>query len=213
MIAVACAVVLIAAGAFAASRHRWGGGGNLGIYGNGNGLSVATGSPFTIQMTEVRPGHRIQIESVRLHGKTPGVELVGALVQTGSRGAGLWVGERQFPPAHRPGRWQPARGAIIPAHTRMALYVGLRTVQSGDFRQPGVDVFYREHRFGIELRRREHIGPLVAVCAVRTSARLPHCKIPEVVPGRQLILRQDTCSVSVAWPVLPRSSLARAASV
>jgi len=179
LIALGCATVAVAVAAIVATQVRWHGGALRG-YGNGSGLTVATGSPFTVLVAQVRPKHRIRIESIRLHHPTPGLVLVGAVVQTGPRPLdGLPAAARRFPPKATDGLWRSAKGVSIPAHSRVALYVGMRAQHDGDFRAAGVDVLYRERRFGIDLRRKEHAGTEVDVCAVRTTASVPDCKIPD----------------------------------
>jgi hypothetical protein len=55
----------------------------------------------------------------------------------------------------------------------------MRATQAGTFRAQGLDIFYRERWFGVDVRRREHVGPLVYGCARRTRARVPHCALPD----------------------------------
>jgi hypothetical protein len=178
VLALVCLFVVVGAGAAGATQIRWPGRLDCCGYGNGNGLPVATGSDFTIFMTAFRPRHRIRIESIRLHHATPGLVLVGALVLTDWGKNGLAGAERRFPPREQAGVLRSARGVVIPAHKRVAIQVGLRAVRDGSFRAEGIDVLYREHRFGIDLRRHAHVGTEVDVCA-RKSTGIPHCHVPD----------------------------------
>lgn len=66
MLAVGGCLVLLAAAVVGATQIRWGGGDFGGYGGAGYGLSIATGKPFSVDMVEFRPSHRVRIESVKL---------------------------------------------------------------------------------------------------------------------------------------------------
>lgn len=74
---------------------------------------------------------------------------------------------------------RPAKGAVLHAHTTVLLAAGIRITRPGQFEIHGFDLLYRERWHGIELRHRAHIGPLAYGCAVRTSARVPRCRMPQ----------------------------------
>jgi hypothetical protein len=57
------------------------------------------------------------------------------------------------------------------------MVAGLRATAPGTFSVRGIDVFYREHWHGLDLRRRAHVGVEVQGCAVTTSTGLPRCKV------------------------------------
>lgn len=170
--------VLGGGAAVAATQVRWGGGLGRG-YGNAVGVPVRIGEPFSIGMTELQAGHRVQIESVRLDHPTRGVVLVGALVYP--LDSGMVGSDRRFPPTFPPVPKRAADGAVLPAHTAVGLVVGIRATGPGAFRVHGVDVLYRERWHGIDVRRRAHVGVEVAGCAVQTSARTPGCTPPQPI--------------------------------
>ena len=166
----------LAGGAFAATKARWSGGLGSGYGGVGVGLPVRVGRPFSVGLMDLRPRGRVVIESVRLHGSTPGVVLVGSLLYPA--GGGMVGGDPSFPPRWPRFRMRRADGAALHAHRTTLLVVGLRLTHPGTFDIHGFDLLYRERWHGIELRHRAHIGPLAYGCAVRTSAKLPRCRMP-----------------------------------
>jgi hypothetical protein len=170
-------VALLVAAAAGATRVRWHGG--LASYGNAVGVPMRVGAPFSVGMAELNAGGQVRIESVRLDHPTPGIVLVGALVHV--IGHGMVGAERAFPPTFPRVQMRPAVGAVLRAHARTVLVVGLRATRPGPFRVHGVDVLYREQWHGIELRRLAHVGVEVDVCALRTSARVPACTLPHPV--------------------------------
>ena len=168
-------LLLLAVGA-AGAGIRWNG--SLGYgYSGGVGVPVQMHRPFSIGMGELRPTREIRIESVRLHGASGGVRLVGVLAYPfGHQSVGT---DRGFPPASQ-GGGQPAVGLVVPAHGRFSLVVGLEAVGLGDFSVHGVDVLYREHWHGLTLRRRAHTGVEVEGCAVDPKPGLPRCATPTI---------------------------------
>jgi hypothetical protein len=140
---------------------------------------VRIGEPFSIGLIELRPGHRVRIESVRLHRPTRGVALVAARVYP--LGRGMVGSDRRFPPTFPPVAMRAADEAVLSAHTAVGLVVGIRATDPGAFRVHGVDVLYRERWHGIDVRRRAHVGVEVDGCAVRTSVRRPGCTPPQPI--------------------------------
>lgn len=133
VVLVALAVVLVVA-PVAATQVRWNG--SLGSgYGNEVGIPMRVGQSFSVGMTVIDANRRVRIESVRLHGASGGVVLLGALV--GHEGVGAVLG---FPPTTRTVPLRPAEGAVIPAHAHVMLVLGLRATEPGIFRVRGVDV-------------------------------------------------------------------------
>jgi hypothetical protein len=171
-------VLLVLVGApVAATRVRWNG--SLGYgYGNGVGIPVRVGQPFSIGLAYVNPSHRVRIEAVRLHGARGALKLIGVVaLPPGSGGVGA---DRAFPPRYPRVKMRPAAGAVVPAHARVELVVGLQATAAGVFGVRGVDVLYRERWHGIELRRRTHTGLEIEGCAAVTSARYPRCRVPQL---------------------------------
>ena len=173
------AALVLAAGAAAATLVRWDG--SLGYgYGNGVGMPVRVGQAFSVGMTELRPARRVRIEAVRLHGPRGSVRLVGALVlPEGGGGVGT---AGNFPPHFPRVKMRPAVDAVVPAHSRVQLVVGLRATGRGSFSVRGIDVLYRERWHGLSLRRRAHTGVQVQGCAVTGAARVPGCSVPRLNP-------------------------------
>jgi hypothetical protein len=174
-VAAGVASLAILASAAVVLLVRWNGGLGHG-YGKGVGIPVRVGQSFSIGMTDLRPNRRVRIEAVRLHGASGRVRLIGAVMSpVGQVAVGT---ERGFPP-HSASAMRPAVGAVVPAHTRMWLVVGLRADARGDFSVRGIDILYRERWRGIELRRRAHTGLEVEGCAVTTAAHIPRCAVPQ----------------------------------
>lgn len=168
-------VVLVAVAVAAALFVRWPGG--LGSYGDALGAKMPVGGVYAFGMDTVTTGDwSVRVEDVRLHGAPPGVELVGAFLYYGNGCFGGGVTPK-FPPCSTRSR-PPARNAVVPAHRRYLLWIGLRVVRAGRFRVHGVDVLYRMRWHGLELRRRAHIGNEIDLCAPR-----PRCKTPVSVNG------------------------------
>lgn len=182
LVAVVLAALVLATAA-GATRVRWHGGLDSYASGNSVGLAMAVDAPFSVGMGVLRAsGGRVRIESVRLHGASPGLELVGSLVH--DTGRGMVGSDRAYPPTFpRSMPKRPAAGAVIPAHTGLVFVVGMRATWPGDFRAYGVDVLYRQRWHGIEIRRRAHLGVEVNVCAAHTRAEYPDCAVPEPAPG------------------------------
>lgn len=176
VVLVAAIVLLALAGAAAAATLiRWNGGLGYG-YGNGVGIPVRLGQSFSIGMTDLRPARRVRIEAVRLHGPNGGIRLVGVVVlPPGSGGVGT---DRQFPPRYPHVKMRPAVGTVVPAHARVEMIIGLQATNRGAFSVRGVDVFYREHWHGLDLRRRAHVGVEIQGCAEASSTGIPRCKVP-----------------------------------
>jgi hypothetical protein len=169
-VVVAVLVVLVAVAAAAAMFVRWPGG--LESYGNAVAAQMSVGGVSSFGMGTVTAGDwSVRVEEVRLHGAPRGVALVGAILYYGNGCVGFGV-IRGFPPCKSKSRL-PARNAVVPAHHRFLLWVGVRVPQAGRFRVFGVDVLYRMRWHGIELRRRAHIGSELDLCAPR-----PGCKSP-----------------------------------
>jgi hypothetical protein len=175
LVVAGVAVVVLVGAAVAAALVRWSGGLG-GEYGNGVGLPVYVGHPFSVGMTRLRPASRVRIESIRLHGADGRVVLVGArLYPAGSESVGV---ARDYPPTPVHARGRAAEGAVIPPHGEFDLVVGLRAVGRGTFRVQGLDILYRERWHGLNLRRRSHTGVEIHGCAVAASSGLPHCTVP-----------------------------------
>jgi hypothetical protein len=174
LVVVACIALLVVSGV-TASQVRWNG--QLDQYGNAVGGPVRVGSPFSVGMSKLQAGGRIRIESVRLSRPTRGVVLVGALVHP--MGNGMVGIEERFPPTVPSMGIRPANGAVVPPHTPVILVVGMRATRAGAFRVHGVEVLYREHWHGIEVRRRSHVGIEVVGCAARTAVGVHRCTPPE----------------------------------
>ena len=169
-------VVALLGAPVAATQVRWNG--SLGHgYGNSVGIPMRVGQSFSVGMTVIDTSRRVRIESVRLHGASGGVVLLGARV--GYAGVGLVLG---FPPTTPTMPLRPAVGAVIPAHANSLLIVGLRATEPGVFRVLGVDVRYRERWHGVEVKRLTHTGTLVAGCAGAAGAKRAHCRLPSMNP-------------------------------
>jgi peptidoglycan/LPS O-acetylase OafA/YrhL len=169
-------VVALVVAPVAATQVRWNG--SLGHgYGNSVGIPMRVGQSFSVGMTAIDTSRRVRIESVRLHGASGGVVLLGALV--GYAGVGAVLG---FPPTTPTMPLRPAVGAVIPAHANSLLVVGLRATEPGVFRVLGIDVRYRERWHGVEVKRLTHTGMLVAGCAVAAGAKRAHCRLPSMNP-------------------------------
>jgi len=177
LIAIAIGLALVTGAVVAATQVRWRG--DLGGYGNGEGLAVRVGKPFSIGLTELHAGNRIRIESVRLHQPSTGISLVGALVYP--TGKGEVSGERRFPPTFPPVPMRPAEGVVVLAGRTTLLVVGMRATRLGVFRVHGFDVFYREHWHGIDIRRKAHVGVEVDGCAGRGASPYFGCRLPHLL--------------------------------
>jgi hypothetical protein len=173
-LAIAVAAVL-AAGAAVATQVRWSGGLGHG-YANGTGVEmpVRAGTPFSVGMTILLPRDRIRIESVRLHGASDGIDLIGSLLEHD----GMTGTYRGFPPTLPRLPRRQAVGAVLMGGSQNAIVVGLRASAPGRFVVKGIDVLYREKWHGVELRRRAHTGIEVSACAVASSAKALNCKPP-----------------------------------
>lgn len=179
VIAVAIGVLLLAGTAVAATRVRWSG--HLGQYGNGVGLPVPVGAPFSVGMTELQAGNRVRIESVRLHRASRSIVLVGARVYREGEGE---VGyERRFPPRFPPVKMRSADGAVVLAGTTTLLVVGMRATHPGGFRIHGFDVFYRERWHGIDVKRKAHVGVVITGCAGTGPSPSFGCRSPHMGSG------------------------------
>jgi hypothetical protein len=176
VVVAAIAVAVVSIILFAAVRWN----GSLGhAYSAGSGLSmpVRPSRPFTIGVDELSAPGRFRIESVRLHGSPRGAALVGAVLHDGAHG--MVGAERRFPPTSLDVTLRPARGAVVPAHTKVVLEIGIVVAHPVRVRIEGVDVLYRVRWHGIDVPRRAHVGSQAFVCATTRPLVAAQCPIPD----------------------------------
>lgn len=166
-------------------------GGPLDEGGNGSSAPRQAGLPFTVGAYSLKNDGRwpLEVEEVRLGEGVKGLVFLGAVTTSGDHPG--FVFADGFPPDVRQTRllslervkYRSAVGSIVPARSRVALFVGLIAPQPGRFRLERLEVRYRVRVAG-------GLGPLfrrtlrddVRLCAQREPLGPESCEAPSLRP-------------------------------